>query len=166
MERAVDGDNITLSQHLLEIFNATAANLLLFLRGKRLVVEVQKLLAVERLETAEHTFTNAANSNGTDDLVLEIKLVLGHSCDVPLPALDLLVCGNEVADEGEDGHDDMLGDRDDVAAGNFGNGDTAIGLVGGIQVNVIRSDTSSDGNLQLLCFGETLGCQVTGVEAE
>jgi hypothetical protein len=39
---------------------------------------------------------------------------------------------------------------DDVGAGDFCNGDTAIGLVRGIEVDVIRSDTSSNGKLELL----------------
>jgi hypothetical protein len=60
----------------------------------------------------------------------------------------------------------VLGDRDDVAAGDFGNGDTSIGLVGGVEVNVIRSNTGGDGDLQVLGFGETLCGQVTRVETE
>jgi hypothetical protein len=83
MERAVNGDNITLGQHLLEILDTSAADLLLNFGLKRLVVEVEKLLAVERLETAEHTLTDTANGNGTDDLVLEIVLVLGDSGNIP-----------------------------------------------------------------------------------
>jgi len=59
----------------------------------------------------------------------------------------------------------MLGDGDDVGAGDFCNGDTAIGLVRSIQVDVIGSDASSDGNLQLLGLCETLGSEVTGVES-
>jgi len=60
------------------------------------------------------------------------------------------MCGDEVADEDENGHDDVFGYGDDVGAGDFCNGDTAIGLVRGIEVDVIRSDTSSNGKLELL----------------
>lgn len=165
VERAVDGHNIALSQHLLEILNTAAANLLLHLRLEGLVVEVQELLAVERLKAAEHTLTNATDGNGTNDLALKVELVLGHGGDVPVSAFDLLVGRHEVADEGEDGHDNVLSDGDDVAAGDFGNGDTAIGLVGGVQVNVVRANTGGDSNLQLLCLGQTLSSQVAGVEA-
>jgi len=164
VERAVDGDNIALSQHLLEILNTSAANLLLHLGFEGLVIKVQQLLAVEGLETAEHTLTNTTNSHGTDDLAFKIVFVLGNSCNVPVSSLDLFVGRDKVADEGEDGHDDMLSDGNDVAAGDFGDSDTAIGVVGGVQVNVVGANTSSDGNLQLLCFGETLGSEVTRVE--
>jgi hypothetical protein len=130
VQRAVDGDNIALGEHLLEGVNATAANLLFNLWLKWLVVKVEELLAVECSQTAEDTLSDTANSDGTNNLALEIKLVFGSSGDVPLTSLDLLVRRDEVADQDEDGHDDMLGDGDDVGAGNFGNGDTAVGLVG------------------------------------
>lgn len=165
MKRAVDGDNITLGQHFLKAFNTSAADLLLLFRAQGLVVKVQQLLAVERLQAAKNTLTNTANGNGTDDLALKVVLVLGHSGDIPVSLFNLFVGRNEVADEGKDGHDDVFGNRDDVAAGDLSNGDTTVGLVGGVQVNVVRTDTSSDGNLKLLGFGKTLGSQVAGVEA-
>lgn len=165
VERAVDSDNITLSQHLLEILNTSAADLLLYLGLEWLVVEVKELLAVERLKTAEHTLANTANGNGADDLALEVVLVLGDGGDVPVTAFDLLVSRNEVADQSEDGHDDVLGDGHDVAASDFGNSDTAIGGVGGVQVDVVGTNTSGDGYLELFGFGETLGSEVTRVEA-
>jgi hypothetical protein len=166
MERAVDGDNITLGKHLLKVLDATAADLLLLLGAEGLVVEVQKLLAVEGLQPPEDTLTDTADSDGTDDLVLEVILLLGDGGDVPLTTLDLLVGGDEVADEGEDGHDDVLSNGDDVRAGNLGDGDTAVGLVGGIQIDVVRADTSGDGDLEVLGLCEALGSEVAGVEAE
>jgi hypothetical protein len=60
----------------------------------------------------------------------------------------------------------VLGDGDDVGAGDLGDGDTAVGLVGGIQVDVVRADTSGDGELELLGLGQALGSEVTGVEAK
>lgn len=166
MEWAVDGDNITLSQHLLEVVDSAATNLLLNLWAEWLVVVVEELLAVEWLQAAEHTLTNTANSNGTDNLVLEIVLVLGNSGDVPVTTGDLLVSWNEVADEDEDGHDDVFGDRDDVGASDLSNGNTAIGGVGSVEVDVVGSNTSSDSNLELLGLGETLSSEVTWVESE
>jgi hypothetical protein len=59
----------------------------------------------------------------------------------------------------------VLGDGDDVGAGDLGNGDTAIGLVGGVEVDVVGADTSSDGDLEVLGLGEALSSKVTGVEA-
>ena len=166
MQRAVDGDNVALTQHLLKVLNSSAANLLLLLGAERLVVEVQQLLAVEGLQSAEHTLTNTAHCNSSNNLVLEIELVLGHSRNVPVSGFDLVASWNEVADEGQDSHNDMLGNGDDIAASDFGDSDTTIGLVGGIQVNVVRANTSSDGNLQFLGLGETFGGQVTRMEAK
>jgi hypothetical protein len=166
VKRAVDSDNVTLCEHLLEVLDATAANLLLLLSAERLVVKVEELLAVERLQAAEDTLTDTANGNGTDDLALEIELVLGGLGDVPVTAENLLTSGTEVADESEDGHDNVLGDGDDVGAGDFGNGDTAVGLVGLVQVNVVRTNTGGDGDLKVLALLQALGGEVTGVEAE
>lgn len=165
VQGAVNGDNVTLGEHLLEIIDATATDLLLGLSGEGLVVVVEELLAVEGLETAEDTLTDTADSDGTDDLTLEVELVLGDGSDVPVTVLDLLVGRDEVADEEEDGHDDVLSDGDDVGAGDLSNGDTAVGGVGGVQVNVIGTNTGSDGELELLGLGETLSSEVTGVEA-
>ena len=162
---AVDGDNITLAQHLLEIIHASASNLLLELWLKRLVVKVQQFLAVKSLESSQHTLADASHSNGTNDLSLEIILVLGGCSHIPFTSLDLLVCGYEIADESEDGHDNVLGDGDDVGACHFGDGDTAVCSVGGVQVDVVGADTGSDGDLELFRFGESLSSQVARMEA-
>lgn len=164
MERAVDGDNVALSEHVLELVDTTAANLGLLLGRQGLVVEVEEFLAVECLQSAEDTLTDTANGDGTDDLVLEIVLVLCDGGDVPVTLGDHLVGGSVVADEDEHGHDDVLGDGNNIGASDLSNSDTAIGLVGGVQVNVVGTDTSSDGNLQVLCLGQTLCGEVAGVE--
>lgn len=52
VERAVDGDDVALGQHLLEVGDAAAANLLLLLGREGLVVVVEQLLAVKGLEAA------------------------------------------------------------------------------------------------------------------
>ena len=165
VEGAVDGDDVALGQQLLEGIDAAAANLGLLLGRQGLVVKVEKLLAVEGLQAAQHTLADASDGDGSDDLAFQVELVLGGSGYVPLTGLDHLVGGDEVADEHEDGHDDVLGDRDDVGAGDLGNGDTAIGLVGGVQVHVVGANAGGDGKLELLGLGKTLGGQVAGVEA-
>lgn len=114
MERAVDGDNVALSEHVLELVDTTAANLGLLLGRQGLVVEVEEFLAVECLQSAEDTLTDTANGDGTDDLVLEIVLVLCDGGDVPVTLGDHLVGGSVVADEDEHGHDDVLGDGNNV----------------------------------------------------
>lgn len=164
MQRAVDGDNITLGKHVLEGVDTAAANLLLDLSRQRLVVIVEQFLAVEGLQTTQDTLTDTADGNGTNDLVLEIVLVLGDGSNIPFTLGDLLVGGDEVADESQDGHDDVLGHGGDIAAGDFGNGDTAVGGVGSVEVDVIRSNTGRHGQLEVLGLGQTLCGQVTGVE--
>lgn len=99
VQRAVDGDNIALAEQLLEGVDAACADLLLDLGLEGLVVVVEELLAVEGLKTAQDTLADAADGDGADDLALEVVLVLGRRGDVPLTSLDLLVRGNEVADE-------------------------------------------------------------------
>ncbi|KAI7506170.1 Formate [Hortaea werneckii] len=156
VERAVDGDNVTLGEHLLKVLDTPAADFLLDLWGEGLVVEVQKLLAVEGLQTAQDTLTDTANGDGTDGLALEVVLVLGDLSDVPVASCNLLVSRHEVADEGQDGHNDVLSDRDDVGASDLSDGDTAVDLVGDVQVDVVRTNTSGDGKLEVLGLPETL----------
>jgi hypothetical protein len=59
----------------------------------------------------------------------------------------------------------MLGDGHDIGTSNFSNSDAAIGGVGCVEVDVIRSDTGSDGKLELLRLSETLSGQVARVES-
>ena len=73
-----------------------------------------------------------------------------------------LVRRDEVTDEREDGHDDVLGDRDDVGARDLGDGDLA--LVGRVEVDVVRADTGGDAELEVLRLGDDLLGQVAGVE--
>ena len=164
VQGAVDSDNVTLGQHLLEVLDTAAADLLLNLGLEGLVVVVEELLAVEGLQAAEHTLTDTADSDGTDNLALEVELVLSDSSDVPVAVADLVVGGDEVADQSKDGHDDVLGNRDDVAASDLGDGDTAVGLVGSVQVNVVGTNTGGDSELQVLGLGETLSSEVSRVE--
>jgi len=44
----------------------------------------------------------------------------------------------------------MLGDRDYVGSGDFSDCDTAIGLVCGVEVDVVRADTSRDAEFEVL----------------
>lgn len=165
MQRAVDGHDITLGKHLLEVLDTAAANLLLNLGLEGLVVVVEQLLAVEGLQTTEHTLANTANGYSSDDLVLQVILLLGDSSHIPVAASDLLVRGNEVAHQDEDGHQDVLCHGHDVGPRDLGDGDAAVGLVGGVQIHMVRSNTGRDGNLQLLRLGQALGGEVAGVEA-
>lgn len=165
VQGAVDGDNVASRDELLKGINPLGTNLRLRLRGQRLVVIVQQLLAVKRLQATQDTLADAADGDGTDDLVLEVVLLLGGGGDVPLAALNLLVGGDKVADEDEDGHDDVLGHGDDVAARHLGDGDAPVCSVGGVEVDVVGADAGRYGDLELLGLGEAFGCEVAWVEA-
>lgn len=67
----------------------------------------------------EYSVTNSTSTESSDDLVLEVVGVSSDGGDVPVSSHDLLVGGNEVSDEKEDGHDDVLGDGDDVGSSDF-----------------------------------------------
>ena len=56
--------------------------------------------------------------------------------------------GDKVPDEEQDVHDDVFCDRDDVRASDLENLKALRG--GGVEVDVIRSDTSRDTDLEIL----------------
>ena len=60
---------------------------------------------------------------------------------------------NKVPDEEEDGHDNVLSNGHDIGAGDFQNLDFV--LDSGVEVNVVRADTSCDTELQVLGLHET-----------
>lgn len=164
MERAVDGDDVTLSNHLLKVADTSATNLLLDFGLEWLVVVVQELFAVKGLQSSEDTLTDTTDGNGTDDLTFQVVFVLGDLGDVPVTSLDHLVSWGVVSDEVEDGHDDVLGNRGDIGASDLSNGETTVGLVGGVQVDVVGTDTGGDTDLEVLGLGQSFGGQVTRVE--
>ena len=163
---AVDGDYIALSQHLLQVVYTSASNLFLKLRFKRLVIKVKQFLAVEWLESSQHALAYTPNGDCTHNLVLEIVFILSNSSDIPVSTGDLLMSWDEIANKGEDSHDNMLCHRHDVGASHFSNGDAPVSLVCSVEVDVIRPNTGSDCELELLSFGESFGGQVTWMEAD
>lgn len=58
----------------------------------------------------------------------------------------------------------MFSNGDNIGTSHLGDGDTAVGFVGGIEVDVVRTNTSSDGELELLRLLETLLGEVAWVE--
>ena len=165
MQRTVDGDYITLSQHLVQVIYASTSNLFLNLRLERLVVKVQQLLAVKWLESSQHAFANTPDSDRAHDLVLEIVFVLRNGGDIPVSTRNLLMSWNKVANEGEDGHENMLCHGYDIGTSDFSDRDATVGFVPGIKVDVIGSNARSDGKFELLSFSESFGGQVPWVEA-
>ena len=112
MKRAVNCDNVALSEHVLEILKSAATNFLLGLSGKGLIVKVKEFFAVEGYETSQDTFADAADTNGSDDFTFDIEGVLGDSGDIPISAGDLFVGGDKVTDESKHGEDDYSPESD------------------------------------------------------
>lgn len=137
MQGTVDGNNVTLFYHILELFDTVTANFFRLLFTQRLVVEVEELLAVKRFKSAQDALTDTTNTNGTNDLVLEIILLLGDGSNIPVTSLHLLVGGNKVSNQYQDGHNNVLSNRDDITASDFGDRNTAISLVGKVKVDVV-----------------------------
>ena len=165
VQRAIDGDDVTLCQHLFQILHTSTSNLFFKFGFEGLVVEVEELFAIECLQSSQNTLSNSSDGNGADDFIFEIILAFGHCCDIPIATRDLFVSWDKVADKDEDGHDDVLGNGDDVGAGDFGNGDASIGLVGGVQVDMVGSNTGGDGEFEVFGLGEAFGGQVARVKA-
>lgn len=60
----------------------------------------------------------------------------------------------------------MLSNRDDIGPGNFCDGDSTVGLVGNIEVNMVRSYSCRYGEFEILGFAETVFGQVARMEAD
>ena len=98
MQRAIDGDHIALAQHLLQTLHPPTPDFLLLLGAQGLVIEVQELFAVERLESPQHTLANPPDSYRPHDFALEVIFILCRGSNVPLAGLDLLMRRHEIAD--------------------------------------------------------------------
>ena len=162
---AVDGDNITLRQHILKILHASAAYLTLDVFAKRLVVKIQQFFAIKGFQPPEDPLADPAHRHSTHDFVFKIILILRNASNVPFTCRYHLMSRDKVADEIEDGHDDVLCHGDDVGAGDLGDGDAAIGRVGGVEVDVVGADAGGDGEFEVFGFGEALRCEIAWVEA-
>lgn len=161
VEGAVDGEDVELGKEFLEVFDADGAGLLL--EGViALVVVVGELGAVEGLQSLKDTRADTSRTEGTDNLAFEIVRLPRDLGDVPVTLKVLSVGGDKVSDENEDGHDNVLGDRGDVGAGDFVDRDVL--LVGNVEIDVVRTDTCGDAALEVLGLLEDLGGQVGGVE--
>ena len=92
VEGRVDGDDVALGYELLEVFDAARTEGRLGRGGERVVVIVQELLAVERLQTLQYALANAAGTDGADNLALKVICVAGDLRDIPVAALNHLPC--------------------------------------------------------------------------
>jgi len=162
VQRAVDGDDVALRHEVLEVVDA--ARLDGFGSGGRegCVVVVEKLFAVEGQETLKDTVTDAASSNGADNFALQVECVPCNVGDNPVTALDHLVRRHKVPHKQEDAHDDVLGNGDDVGSRDLENLDSVVNS--GIEVDVVRSDTCGDADLEVLGLLHEFAGQVARVE--
>lgn len=126
------------------------------------IVEPQKLLAVKALQSLQDPVPDSAAADGADHLAFEVESVASNLGNVPVIGDDLLVGGDLVSDQCQDGHDDMLGDTDDVGAGNFGDGNLV--LVGRIQIDMITANAGSDAKLELRGLLDQVGREIARVE--
>ena len=74
-------------------------------RSAEVKLTVKELLGVEGKETLEDSVSDTSSTEGSDDLVLEVVGVTSDGSDVPVSTHDLLVGGDKVSDQEEDGHD-------------------------------------------------------------
>jgi hypothetical protein len=108
VEGAVDGNEITLRDELLEVLDAanidglggswyngrqmrggeSEASVLTF--WERSIVVVEELLAVKGNQALKDTVTDTASTDGTDDLALQVKGIAGDFRDLPVTTLDHL----------------------------------------------------------------------------
>jgi hypothetical protein len=108
MERTVDSNDISLSEHFLEVMNAAAANFFLNFRGKGLVIKVEKLLAIEGNKTSQNTLADTADSDCSYDFTFNIEGVFGDGCNIPVTRDDLFVCGDKVANKDKNTKNDCF----------------------------------------------------------
>jgi len=59
----------------------------------------------------------------------------------------------------------MLGNRYDVGARHFSDGQAAVRLIGCIEIDVVGTDTCSYAQFQVLGLRQTLSCEVARVES-
>ena len=105
---------------------------------KRARRTVEQLLGLEGDQSLEDSVANTTSAESSDDLGFEVVRILCNSSDlqsssrsaeslfeaidpthIPVAGHDLLVSGDKVANEQEDGHDDMLSHRDDIRSSDL-----------------------------------------------
>ena len=101
----------------------------------------------ERRQAPQHRLADPAGSHQTDVHTLQVVGALHAVGDVPAAVGRVAVGRHEIADESQYLHDRVLGDADAVAEGDFGDSDVMCD--GGVEIDVIRTDSGGDRQLQL-----------------
>lgn len=181
VERGVDGNDVALGNEVLQVFDTTSTDGLGSSFRESGVVVVNELLGAEGQHTLENAVANTASTDGTDDLspgnvsiccsqkdeatayfALQIECISGDFRHLPVTTCGHLVSGDEVSDEEQHVHDDVLGDGGNVGSGDLEDLDLAVD--GGFQVNMVGADTSGDADLEVLGPLEEVGGEVSGME--
>ena len=102
---------------------------------------------VEGGQPAQHGEADPAGGEDPDVHALEVVGPFHAVGDVPAAVGDPVVGGEEVAHQGQDLHDGVLGHADAVAEGHLGHGDAAGDRR--VQVDVVGADACGDGQLEL-----------------
>src|SRR6202012_5084988 len=92
----------------------------------------------DRPQPAQHGPTYPARGDHTDVHPLQVIGALDTVRDVPATVGGPAVRRHEVANQGQDLHDGVLGDADAVAVGRLGTGD--VPLLRRVEVHVIRAN--------------------------
>lgn len=120
-------------------------------------------LDIERLHETQHTQTNAASSDNTNIHTLNVVRLGDAVGNVPAALLaGPLVGGDVVAHETENHHNGVLGNTVGVGVSDLSNSDT--GLVGSIEIDVVRTNTSSQSQLEVLGPRDAISVKVGGPE--
>jgi len=146
VERAVDGDNVAVRNHVFHSGVIGQVELGLNVSRETMSVIVVKL-NIEGIKSAENGKTDTTRRNGTDVHAFKIVGTRDTVSDVPSTRHNLLVGGNVIADKGEDHHDDVFSNADGVAESDLS--DCNVAGASSFQVDVIRADTGGETHLKV-----------------
>mmetsp|Transcript_21820 Transcript_21820/g.30829 ORF Transcript_21820/g.30829 Transcript_21820/m.30829 type:complete len:305 (+) Transcript_21820:399-1313(+) len=161
VERAVDSHYIADLDHVFDFGVVSQVQLFFDRLGEAVAVSVVEL-AAKGVHTAQNSQTDTARGDGPDVHTFNVVSALYAVSDVPAAVDDLVVTRDVVADQRQDHHADVFGDRDGVAEGHFRH--SHVSLDGSVEVHVVGTDTSSQAHLEVRGAGDPLCGDVVRVE--
>ena len=157
MKRRVDRDDVAIRDHRGRGLVEGETQLLLHLCRKSVTVGVMQL-DVERLQAPQDSEADPAGCDGPDGHAFDVIRPLDAIGDVPTAVDDPLVRRNVVANERQDHHHDVLRDADAVRVRDLDHRDSSVDRR--LNVDVVRSDSGGDRELEVPCLGDPLSGQV------
>src|SRR5919202_751050 len=156
----VDGDDVGPLDEIVEICPANAEDVLVDAAdGRKVIVEH---VDVEALEAHGHLLPDPTHTDDPNGLVFEVVGLRGDLTDAPAAFDHVLIGRYEVAPQGQDLHDGVLGDAGDVAAALLGDGDAPVPRLR--QVEVVGADAGQDAQTKVRRVVEYLLRSVDGPE--